>query len=120
MKCATPRAIIARPSINVFASLASFAPIGAASAAAPRSGRRSKVSSSSWTGFRRASLPDLRFQVEDAFATPNSAVPQLTFKVRVTNAEPEPIHSIALRAQIQIEPTRRRYTAAEQARLKEL
>lgn len=65
-------------------------------------------------------MPDLRFQVEDAFATPNAAIPQLTFKVPITNAEPEPIHSIALRAQIQIEPTRRRYTSAEQERLKEL
>jgi len=65
-------------------------------------------------------LPDLRFQVEDAFATPNAAIPQLTFKVRITDSEPEPIHSIALRAQIQIEPARRRYTPAEQERLKEL
>jgi len=65
-------------------------------------------------------LPDLHFQVEDALATPNAAVPQLTFKMRITNSEPGPIHSIALRAQIQIEPARRRYTPAEQERLKEL
>ncbi len=65
-------------------------------------------------------MPDLRFQVEDAFATPNSAIPQLTFKVRISNSEPEPIHSIALRVQVQIEPVRRRYTPAEQDHLKEL
>jgi len=65
-------------------------------------------------------LPDLRFQVEDAAATPNAAAPQLSFKVRITNSEPEPVHSIALRAQIQIEPVRRRYTPAEQEHLKEL
>jgi hypothetical protein len=65
-------------------------------------------------------LPDLHFQVEDAFATPNAAVPQLSFKVRITNREPESIHSIALRAQVQIEPVRRRYTPAEQEHLKEL
>ncbi len=65
-------------------------------------------------------MPDLHFQVEDAFATPNAAVPQLTFKVRITNSEPERVHSAALRAQVQIEPARRRYTPAEQARLKEL
>ena len=65
-------------------------------------------------------MPDLHFQVEDVFATPNAAVPQLTFKVRVTNSQPEAIHSIALRAQVQIEPVRRRYTPAEQERLKEL
>ena len=65
-------------------------------------------------------MPDLRFQVEDAAATPNAAAPQLSFKVRITNSDPQPVHSIALRAQVQIEPVRRRYTAAEQERLKEL
>ena len=65
-------------------------------------------------------MPDLRFQVEEAFATPNAAIPQLTFTVKITNSEPEPIHSIALRAQVQIEPVRRRYTSAEQERLREL
>ena len=65
-------------------------------------------------------MPDLQFQVESAAATPNAAAPQLTFKVRITNSEPESIHSIALRAQVQIEPVRRRYTAEEQEHLKEL
>jgi len=65
-------------------------------------------------------LPDLLFQVEDVFATPNAAIPQLTCKVRVSNAESEPVHSIALRAQIQIEPMRRRYTPVEQQHLQEL
>lgn len=65
-------------------------------------------------------MPDLHFQVEDVAPTPNAAVPQLSFKVCVTNSEPEPIHSIALRVQVQIEPARRRYTSAEQQHLKEL
>jgi Family of unknown function (DUF6084) len=65
-------------------------------------------------------VPDLRFQVEEASATPNAAVPQVSFKVRITNSEAEPIHSIALRVQVQIEPVRRRYTPAEQEHLKEL
>ena len=65
-------------------------------------------------------MPDLRFQIEDALATPNAAIPQLTFKVRIKNSESEPVHSIALRAQVQIEPVRRRYTPTEQERLKEL
>ncbi|MCU1269391.1 MAG: hypothetical protein JWN74_685 [Acidobacteriaceae bacterium] len=65
-------------------------------------------------------MPELRFQVEDIVATPNSAVPQLSFKVRIANSEPGAVHSIALRAQIQIEPVRRRYTPAEQERLNEL
>ncbi len=65
-------------------------------------------------------MPDLHFEMLDAVATPNAAVPELTFKVKVTNAEPEPVHSVALRVQVQIEPARRRYTAAEQEHLKEL
>ncbi len=65
-------------------------------------------------------MPDLHFQIENVSATPNAASPQLSFKVRITNSEPEAVHSIALRAQVQIEPTRRRYTAAEQEGLKEL
>ena len=65
-------------------------------------------------------MPDLRFQVEDVLPMPNAAAPQLTFKVRIDNSEPEPVHSIALRVQVQIEPVRRRYTSAEQEQLKEL
>jgi hypothetical protein len=65
-------------------------------------------------------VPDLRFEVETVQATPNAAAPLLTFKVRATDAEKMPIHSIALRVQVQIEPTRRRYTADEQEHLKEL
>jgi Family of unknown function (DUF6084) len=65
-------------------------------------------------------VPDLKFQVEDVAATPNAAAPQLSFKVRIANSQGEPIHSIALRVQVQIEPVRRRYTAKEQEHLKEL
>ncbi len=65
-------------------------------------------------------MPDLHFQVEDVAATPNAAVPQLSFQVSVTNSEPDVVHSIALRVQVQIEPSRRRYTVAEQEHLKEL
>ena len=65
-------------------------------------------------------MPDLHFQVETAEATPNTATPLLTFKVRATDSEMQPIHSIALRVQVQIEPVRRRYTPAEQEHLAEL
>ena len=65
-------------------------------------------------------MPDLRFQIEQASARSNAADPQLSFKVRITNLESEPVHSIALRAQVQIEPVRRRYTAVEQEYLQEL
>jgi hypothetical protein len=65
-------------------------------------------------------VPDLRFQVEEVVATANSATPQLSFKVRITDAERQAVHSIALRVQVQIEPVRRRYNDEEKARLKEL
>ncbi len=65
-------------------------------------------------------MPNLGFQIEHVAATPNAAQPQLSFKVRVTNTGLESIHSIALRAQVQIEPVRRRYTVVEQERLREL
>jgi len=65
-------------------------------------------------------VPDLTFKIEDISATSNAAAPQLTCKLRITNAEPEPIHSVAMRVQIQIEPVRRRYTADERERLKDL
>jgi hypothetical protein len=66
-------------------------------------------------------VPELQFQVEDVVATPNSATPQLTFKLRIANSVPgESIQSLALRCQIQIEPVRRRYTANEQSKLLEL
>ena len=42
----------------------------------------------------------------------------ITFKVRATDAEKLPIHSIALRVQVQIEPPRRRYTPEEQENLR--
>ena len=65
-------------------------------------------------------MPDLRFQVEGATATPNAATPQIAFRVRITNADGDAIHSVALRVQAQIEPVRRRYSSVEQAQLKEL
>jgi len=66
-------------------------------------------------------VPDLNFQVEGVEAVAHAAAPLLAFKLRVTNAEPdEPIHTVALRCQIQIEATRRRYNEREQERLLDL
>ncbi len=66
-------------------------------------------------------MPDLRLIIEDAQVAPHSATPLLLFKLRIQN-EPanENIHAIVLRAQIQIEATRRKYDANEQAQLKDL
>jgi hypothetical protein len=66
-------------------------------------------------------MPDLRIAVENAEAVHFAAVPQLAFKLRVANEpEGELIHTVALKAQIQLEVTRRQYSANEQAGLRDL
>jgi hypothetical protein len=66
-------------------------------------------------------MPDLNFQIERAEVMQFAVVPQLAFKLGVTNADPnERIHTVALRCQIQIESTRRRYTVLEQESLHDL
>jgi len=66
-------------------------------------------------------MPDLSFHVESAEAIPFAVAPQLALKLQVSNADrQEPIHTVALRCQIQIEATRRHYRADEQERLRDL
>ncbi len=66
-------------------------------------------------------MPDLNFSVEGAEPVAFAAAPTLALQLRVANARPEEtIHTIALRAQIQIESTRRRYSDAEKAKLLDL
>jgi hypothetical protein len=66
-------------------------------------------------------MPDLDFNLESAAAVPYAAAPTIAFKLRVTNLpSAQVIHTVVLRAQIQIESTRRHYTSQEQARLVDL
>ena len=66
-------------------------------------------------------MPELSFSVEGAEPVPYAIAPTLGFKLRVANANPaETIHTVALRCQIQIDVTRRRYTASEQGRMRDL
>jgi hypothetical protein len=66
-------------------------------------------------------MPNLSFRIEGAHIVPFAAAPTLAFKVRIENANPdEMIHTIALRCQIQIDVTRRRYTQGEQNRMRDL
>lgn len=66
-------------------------------------------------------MPDLQLAIESAEVVPYAAAPLLSFKVRIANnANEEIIHTVALRAQIQIEVTRRKYDANEQSRLLDL
>ncbi len=66
-------------------------------------------------------MPELSFQVEGAEVVPFAASPLLSFKLRIANADAgERIQSVALRCQIQIETTKRHYTAEEKERLRDL
>lgn len=66
-------------------------------------------------------MPDLRFTVEGAEAVPFAATPLVGLKLRVECVNPEDtIHTITLRAQIQIEATRRRYSEGEKEKLLDL
>jgi hypothetical protein len=66
-------------------------------------------------------MPDLSFKVENVQPVTFAAVPLLSFRLCVTNANPHQlIHSIALRCQIQIESPRRRYSGQEQEKLVDL
>lgn len=66
-------------------------------------------------------MPELTFQIEEAVVAQFAAAPALIFKLRVKNrVAGENIHTVALRAQIQIETTRRRYTPEEQSRMLDL
>jgi len=66
-------------------------------------------------------MPDLSITVASAEMVPFAASPALTFKLRVANKDAaETIHTVVLRAQIQIEVTRRRYTPTEQESLRDL
>jgi uncharacterized protein DUF6084 len=62
----------------------------------------------------------LVISVVDARPERYAATPTLVFRMRLDDAGGEVFHSIALRCQIRIEPQRRRYTPAEEARLLEL
>ncbi|HZZ41936.1 MAG TPA: DUF6084 family protein [Tepidisphaeraceae bacterium] len=65
-------------------------------------------------------MPDLNFNVEKAEPVTFAAAPLLHFKLRITEAEGQNIHAIALRCQIRIEPARRHYEPAEKERLIDL
>jgi hypothetical protein len=66
-------------------------------------------------------MPDLRFKIDEATVAPFAIAPMLVFKLRIGNANAdETIHTVALRCQIQIDVTRRRYKAEEQARMSDL
>ncbi len=73
----------------------------------------------------RNAMLDLNFQVEDARPERFAAAPLLNFRLRVSEdvaegMRPTPIHAVALRCQIRIEPARRQYDSQEKGRLLDL
>ena len=66
-------------------------------------------------------MPDLRFQIENATVVPYAMAPTLALKLQIANAVAgQKIHTVALRCQIEIEVTRRRYLPEEQSRMRDL
>jgi Family of unknown function (DUF6084) len=64
--------------------------------------------------------PDLHFTIETAETLRFAASPHIVFKLRITAGAPRTIHTVILRCQIQLDVSRRRYTAEEQKRLTDL
>lgn len=65
-------------------------------------------------------MPELTFAVLDVAAEPYAVTPLLTARVGIAADSDEPVHAIALRCQIRIEPLRRGYTDKEAAGLLDL
>jgi uncharacterized protein DUF6084 len=65
-------------------------------------------------------VSELNFAIVGAHAERYAASPQLALRVRVTETTGVPVHAIALRVQVRIDPARRRYDGEESARLTEL
>jgi uncharacterized protein DUF6084 len=62
-------------------------------------------------------MTELQFTVADVFAERYAAAPQLTARLRIDESTGEPIHAIALRCQVRIEPQRRKYSPDEESEL---
>jgi hypothetical protein len=65
-------------------------------------------------------MSSLGFEVLDARAEPYAAVPTIMFRLRITAKTGAPVHAVALRCQIRIEPNLRRYNHDEEERLVEV
>lgn len=65
-------------------------------------------------------MTEVTFAVRDVAAEPYAVTPMLTARVGVAAAGDEPIHAIALRCQVRIDPLRRGYSDAEAGGLTDL
>jgi hypothetical protein len=65
-------------------------------------------------------MSPVSFEVVGARVEAYAAVPTLVLRLRISAADGTPVHAIALRSQIMIEPKRRHYEPDEEQRLTEL
>ncbi len=65
-------------------------------------------------------MSDLSFSVLGSYPLPYAISPSIGLEVRVAESTGARVHTIALRAQVQIEPQKRRYTPAESDALLDL
>ena len=65
-------------------------------------------------------MTELRFSVLDITAEPYAVVPTLLARLRIDESTGEPVHAVALRAQVRIEPQRRGYDDREETGLLDL
>src|SRR5712691_3740923 len=98
---------------------------GAGLTAAPRHARAlpsSSGRSASGRGpsARAAEMAELAFDCLGAHADRYAVAPSMAFTLRISDTSGQRVEAIALRCQIRIEPSRRRYSAAEAERLRPL
>ena len=65
-------------------------------------------------------VPDLNFDIVSAEPMRFAASPHIVFKLRVTNDSRRTIHSVVLKCQVQLDVSRRHYSADEQQHLTDL
>jgi hypothetical protein len=66
-------------------------------------------------------MPELAFRIGEVTAMAYAAIPTIAARLHISNAYPaEPVHSISLNCQVQLEPLSRSYSAAEEAKLLDL
>lgn len=65
-------------------------------------------------------MPELAFTCTGAHSDSSAAAPTITLRLRITESTGIPVHAIALRCQIRIEPQRRRYDDTEAEAVRDL
>ena len=69
------------------------------------------------SGLTDGAVSELEFEALGARVEPYAAQPTVVLRLRITESSGTPVHAIALKCQIRIEPQRRTYEPAEEARL---